>query len=71
MVMLGPTGKRRAYKMKQMQGVISALLIYASVYQKRGNRTLLLFYFRGDRCSEKILYSTNRCSLLSHGKETS
>ena len=30
MVMLGPTGKRRAYKMKQRQGVISALLIYAT-----------------------------------------
>ena len=28
--MLGPTGKRRAYKTKLMQGVISAHLIYAT-----------------------------------------
>ena len=30
MVMLGPIGKRQAYKMKQMHGVISALLIYST-----------------------------------------
>ena len=30
MVMLGPTGKRQAYKMKQMHGVIFALLIYSN-----------------------------------------